>query len=191
MSCVGGGAAGAIGTIGGRFAHAAMVTANTRTNSASRMQDRSAGDCDRMHVSVALDTVLPTLDELGVTRWHRSRARAQPSETGSSVVSNLRGRFVMRGAKIDFTELTFQVPGAEVQLAGLYDLHSEVPDFRGELLVEATLADMTSGFKSFLARLAQPFFPRPGGGSRFPIRILGPRSKPEFGLDMGRVFRRG
>ena len=67
-------------------------------------------------------------------------------------------------------------------------------DFRtgeGELLVDASLSDMTSGFKSFLARLAQPFFRREGGGSRFPIRISGPRSKPEFGLDMGRVFRRG
>jgi hypothetical protein len=116
---------------------------------------------------------------------------AQPNGDGSSVVSNLRGRFVMRGAKIDFRELTFSIPGAEVQLAGLYDLHNEMLDFKGELLVQASLADMTSGFKSFLARLAQPFFRREGGGSRFPIRISGPRSKPEFGLDMGRVFRRG
>ena len=116
---------------------------------------------------------------------------AVATETGSSVVSNLRGRFVMRGAKIDFKELTFAIPGAEVKLAGLYDLRSETLDFSGELLVQASLSDMTSGFKSFLARLAQPFFRREGGGSRFPIRISGPRSKPAFGLDMGRVFKRG
>jgi hypothetical protein len=121
----------------------------------------------------------------------RGKEDAQPGDDGSSVVSNLRGRFVMRGAKIDFKELTFSIPGAEVQLAGLYDLHAESLDFQGELLVDASLSDMTSGFKSFLARLAQPFFRRPGGGSRFPIKITGPRSKPEFGLDMGRVFRRG
>ncbi|HKH72496.1 MAG TPA: AsmA-like C-terminal region-containing protein [Vicinamibacterales bacterium] len=121
----------------------------------------------------------------------RGKEDAEPSESGPSVVSNMRGRFVMRGAKIDFKELTFTIPGAEVQLAGLYDLHSEALDFKGELLVDASLADMTSGFKSFLARLAQPFFRRPGGGSRFPIKISGPRSKPEFGLDMGRVFKRG
>jgi hypothetical protein len=116
---------------------------------------------------------------------------AQPTGNGSSVVSNMRGRFVMRGGKIDFKELTFAIPGAEVQLAGLYDLQSEMLDFKGELLVQASLADMTSGFKSLLARLAQPFFRRQGGGSRFPIRISGPRTKPEFGLDMGRVFKRG
>jgi hypothetical protein len=103
----------------------------------------------------------------------------------------MRGRFVMRGAKIDFKELTFAIPGAEVQLAGLYDLHSEALDFKGDLLVDASLAQMTTGFKSFLARLAQPFFRREGGGSKFPIKITGPRTKPEFGLDMGRVFRRG
>lgn len=121
----------------------------------------------------------------------RGKKDEEPSETGSSVVSNLRGRFVMRGAKIDFKELTFSIPGAEVQLAGLYDLHSEALDFKGDLLVDASLAQMTTGFKSFLARLAQPFFRREGGGSKFPIKITGPRTKPEFGLDMGRVFRRG
>ena len=120
----------------------------------------------------------------------RGNEDAEPTGSGSSVVSNLRGQFVMRGAKIDFKELTFSIPGAEVQLAGLYDLHKETLDFKGELLVDASLSDMTSGFKSFLARLAQPFFRREGGGSRFPIRISGPRSKPEFGLDMGRVFKR-
>jgi hypothetical protein len=127
----------------------------------------------------------------GLSMRARGKEDAEPTETGSSVVSNLRGRFVMRGAKIDFKELNFTIPGAEVQLVGLYDLRRETLDFKGELLVDASLADMTSGFKSFLARLAQPFFRREGGGSRFPIRISGPRSKPAFGLDMGRVFKRG
>jgi hypothetical protein len=47
---------------------------------------------------------------------------------------------------------------------------------------------MTSGVKSLLARLAQPLFRRKGGGTRLPIRISGTRSKPQFGLDFGRVF---
>ena len=42
-----------------------------------------------------------------------------------------------------------------------------------------------------LARIAQPFFRRPGGGTRIPIRISGPRSNPAFGLDSRRVFNRG
>ena len=120
----------------------------------------------------------------------RGNEDAVPGDDGSSVVSNLRGRFVMRRARLDFSQLTFTIPGAEVQLAGTYDLHGEALNFKGDLLLDASLADMTSGFKAFLARLAQPFFRRPGGGSRLPIRITGPRTKPEFGLDMSRVFRR-
>ena len=110
---------------------------------------------------------------------------------GESVVSNLSGRFVLENQALRFSSLTFGVPGAVVQLAGTYDLRSEQMNFSGELLTDASLADMTSGFKSLLARIAQPFFRRPGGGSKFPIRIQGPRSKPSFGLDVKRAFLPG
>jgi hypothetical protein len=83
------------------------------------------------------------------------------------------------------------VPGAKVQLAGTYDLRDEMIDFQGELLTDASLADMTSGFKSMLARLAQPFFRRKGGGSKIPIRVGGTRAKPEFGLDVKRALLPG
>jgi len=42
-----------------------------------------------------------------------------------------------------------------------------------------------------LALIAQPFFRRPGGGSRLPIRIAGTRSKPQFGLDLKKAFLTG
>lgn len=115
----------------------------------------------------------------------------EDGDGGESVVSNLAGRFVMRNASLSFSSLSFDVPGAKVQLVGSYDLRSEQMDFKGELLTDASLADMTSGYKSILARLAQPFFRRQGGGSRFPIKITGPRAKPSFGLDIKRVFGRG
>jgi hypothetical protein len=121
----------------------------------------------------------------------RGRGDAQSDGTDGNVVSNLSGRFLMRNARLDFSELTFAVPGAVVQLAGYYDLHAETIDFSGNLLADASLADMTTGFKSVLARLAQPLFRKSGGGSRIPIRITGLRSDPSFGLDVKRVFRRG
>jgi hypothetical protein len=110
---------------------------------------------------------------------------------GPSVVSNLRGQFVMRDAAIRFSSLTFATPGAVVQLAGVYNLRSEAIDFAGNVLFDASLADMTSGFKSVAARIFQPFFRRPGGGSRLPIKITGSRSKPAFGLDVRRAFLPG
>ena len=118
----------------------------------------------------------------------RGRGDEQGVPDGQSVVSNMSGSFVLRNARLSFSELSFAVPGAVVQLAGTYDLRNESINFSGYLLTDATLADMTSGFKSLLARVAQPFFRREGGGSRLPIRISGPRSKPSFGLDVRRVL---
>jgi hypothetical protein len=119
------------------------------------------------------------------------RGRGEESDEGAEqerVVSNLRGRFKLANGALTFSELTFAVPGSTVRLHGSYDLNSQVMNFEGDLLTDATLADMTSGVKSFLARLAQPLFRRKGGGTQLPIRISGTRSKPQFGLDFGRVF---
>jgi hypothetical protein len=122
------------------------------------------------------------------------RGRGEETDAGAEherVVSNLRGKFKLANAALTFSELTFAVPGSTVRLRGSYDLNSEEMNFTGDLLTDATLADMTSGLKSLLARMAQPFFRREGGGTRLPIRISGTRAKPQFGLDFGRVIRRG
>ena len=120
----------------------------------------------------------------------RGRADDNAAKEGESVVSNLGGRFTLRNATLQLSDLRFSVPGATVQLAGSYNLHREVIDFRGDLLLDAGLADMTSGVKSLLAWIAQPFFRGPNGGTRLPIRITGTRSQPSFRLDVRRVFRR-
>jgi hypothetical protein len=120
----------------------------------------------------------------------RGRGDEHADGVGQSVVSQLTAQFTLRDGQLDFKRLSFGVPGAVVQLAGTYHLRTEVMAFRGDLLVDASLADMTSGFKSLLVRMAQPLFRRPGGGSRVPIRITGTRERANFGLDTGRVFRR-
>ena len=61
-------------------------------------------------------------------------------------------------------------------------------NFSGNLLLDSTLADTTSGLKAVAARLVQPFFKREGGGSKLPIKISGPRNKPAFGLDFKKAF---
>lgn len=118
----------------------------------------------------------------------RGRGQDDALPEGRSVVSNVTGRFVLRNSRLAFENLTFAVPGAVVQLSGTYDLRADTLAFKGNLLTDATLADMTSGIKSLLARLAQPLFRREGGGSKLPIQISGPRAKPSFGLDIRRVF---
>ena len=119
------------------------------------------------------------------------RGKGEKDDNSPSVVSRLSGRFALRAGTLTLTDLTFGVPGAVVQLAGTYDLRREELDFRGHLLTDATLAEMTSGAKAVLAHIAQPFFRRPGGGSKIPITIHGPREKPAFGLDVKRALGPG
>ena len=149
---------------------------------------------DRLQLDGTFELAQARFTNLNVQRQITTlsrRGRGEESNEGAEserVVSNLRGRFKLAKGALTFSELTFAVPGSTVRLHGSFDLHSETMNFQGELLTDATLADMTSGVKSLLARLAQPLFRRKGGGTRLPIRISGPRSKPEFGLDFGRVF---
>lgn len=119
------------------------------------------------------------------------RGRGDESGTGPSVVSRLSGTFTLRGGTLTFSDLSFGVPGAIVQIAGTYDVKQETLDFRGNLLLDATLAETTSGWKAVVGRIAQPLFRRKGGGSKLPIRISGPREQPKFGLDVGRALGPG
>jgi hypothetical protein len=121
-----------------------------------------------------------------------SRAgKGSDAAPGESVVSALRGRFVLKDAALSFSQLTFAVPGAMVRLAGTLGLESEELDFTGDLLLDASLRETTSGAKALLAAVAQPFFRRKGGGTRIPIRVRGTRDKPEFGVDVKRALLPG
>ena len=119
------------------------------------------------------------------------RGKGNTDDTGPSVVSNLSGRFVMKNGRIRFHSLTFAVPGSVVQLAGSYTLKSEQLDFDGHLLLDASLHETMTGYKSILARVAQPFFRRKGGGSRLPIRVSGTPDHPAFGLDVKKALTPG
>ncbi|HXW05125.1 MAG TPA: AsmA-like C-terminal region-containing protein [Vicinamibacterales bacterium] len=120
------------------------------------------------------------------------RGRGEAGEAdGESVVSNMKGRFKLDNGQLTFQQLTFGVPGASVRLAGTYSLTAETLDFRGDLLLDASLSETTEGWKAVLAKLAQPLFSRKGGGSRIPIKVEGTRDKPQFGLDIGRALTPG
>jgi hypothetical protein len=119
------------------------------------------------------------------------RGRGNTATTGPSVVSNLSGRFVMKDGRIRLRNLTFAVPGSAVELAGTFDLKSEQLDFDGHLLLDASLSETVTGFKSVLVRLAQPFFRRPGGGTKVPIRVSGTPEKPAFGVDVKKALTPG
>jgi hypothetical protein len=81
--------------------------------------------------------------------------------------------------------LTYDLPGAEVRLMGVYSLDGAQFDFHGNVQTQAKLSQMVaSKWKSFLLKAADPFFTKDGKGAQIPVVISGTRSEPKFGLDM-------
>lgn len=106
-----------------------------------------------------------------------------------NVSSTFAGRFALKGGVLALPQVSFDVPGAVVELKGQYALRRESLAFAGELNMDAKLSQTTTGFKSFLLRAVDPLFRR-GGQTVVPIRITGTRDQPSFGLDVKRVFTR-
>jgi hypothetical protein len=114
------------------------------------------------------------------------------SATKEHVVSNFQGKFKLANGQLILPELTFEVPGAKVQLAGGYALEAEALDFKGQLLLDAKISETVTGIKSVLLKAVDPLFKqKDGSGSAIPIKIAGSRSAPAFGLDVRRVFKKG
>jgi hypothetical protein len=119
---------------------------------------------------------------IGLSRRGQGAASDEPI---GEVLSNLRGRLVVENGVASFPQLTFSVPGAEVELAGRYGMRTEALSFRGKLKMQAPLSQVVGGgVKGFFLKVFDPFFRKPGAGMVLPIKIEGTRSAPKFGLDM-------
>jgi hypothetical protein len=115
---------------------------------------------------------------------------AEPAK--ARVASDFQGRFKLGDGRLALPEVSFDVPGARVELAGTYGLKRETLDFKGQLLLDAKISQTTTGWKSLLLKVVDPLFKQKNGsGSAIPIKIGGSRNAPDFGLDVRRVFRRG
>ena len=108
-------------------------------------------------------------------RAQSARARAIGRRGTSSVVSKLSGRFTLRRGTAQFHE--FIVRRSRRGRSACRDVRPQtrVLDFAGDLLLDASLSQTTTGMEIRAARLAQPFFRRRGGGSKLPIKVTGPR----------------
>ncbi len=103
-----------------------------------------------------------------------------------SVVSDVKGHVNLIHGTATFSNLSFQVPGAFVQMHGTYNLLSKRIDLHGTLSMDAKLSETTKGVKSFLLKAIDPLFKRKKNpaGSVVPIQVTGTYSNPSFGLDI-------
>ncbi len=118
----------------------------------------------------------------------RAQGRPEEANAGAEVVSSqMTGTFSMDKGVIHFADLRYRLPGARVNLAGVYSLDGEQFDFRGKILTDATLSEMVrSPVLSGLLKVVSPFFKKPYAGAEIPVSISGTRSEPHFGLDLFR-----
>ena len=104
------------------------------------------------------------------------------NEDAGSAVTGLKGKFVLKNGLITFSSLMFSVPGADVQLAGTYEIHSQKIDMQGHLKMQAKLSHTVTGAKSFFLKAIDPFFAKGGAGTELPITITGTQESPVFGV---------
>jgi AsmA-like C-terminal region len=116
----------------------------------------------------------------------RSRGQHGDVPDGENIASEMRGRFRLQDGVITFSDLNFSVPGADVHVIGTFGLDNQALDFHGTFDMQASLSQTQTGVKSFLLRAVNPFFSKPGGGSRIPFKIGGTEKFPIYSLDLHR-----
>jgi hypothetical protein len=112
------------------------------------------------------------------------RAQGEPDNEGiDEVVSRMAGAFTMEDQRLTLSRLSFDVPGADIRLAGNYDLAAETIDFRGTMKLRARVSQTQTGWKRWALKPVDPFFAKNGAGTFMKIKIEGTKSSPKFGLD--------
>jgi hypothetical protein len=118
------------------------------------------------------------------------RAQGDPKDAkpgAEDVHSQMVGQFAMANGRLRFSRLDYTLPGAEVNLAGVYSLNGEEFEFAGKMRTKAKVSQMVSSrWKALLLKPADPFFKKDGAGAVIPIKVTGTRSAPKFGLNLHR-----
>lgn len=135
------------------------------------------------HAQFTSDAVQARVDELS-----RRGVGRPKDETIDNVASNLSGSFRLKNGHMSIPRLSFTVQGAEVRLAGGYNLHSERLDFRGTLRLQARASKTQTGWKSFVLKIFDPLLDGPGAGTILPITISGTKDQPKFAADLKKAL---
>lgn len=113
----------------------------------------------------------------------------KPDQASAPAPSNFNGRFKLANSVISFSSLTFDTPGAAVDLRGTYGLLSEKLDFKGKLKLQAKLSQTTTGIKSLLLKPFNRLLEGKNAGTVVPINITGSRKHPSFAVNFGKLLR--
>jgi len=142
------------------------------------------------NISFSNDKVQKKMDQLSLrSRGKAAEAKDMDNETGvqlpgqQDVQANMHGVFDLADGKLRLPQLVCTVPGAEIQLAGVYTLDGREFDFTGHARMQAAVSNIVGGWKGKLLTPLDPFFSKHGAGTEVPIKITGTNTNPHFGLN--------
>jgi hypothetical protein len=126
-----------------------------------------------------------TIDKLSErAQGHPKQANAVDAQV---VASQMNGSFALANAVVHISQLHYQMPGAQVELAGDYSLDGNTLEFEGKARTDATASQMLTGWKSWVAKPFDGVLKKDGAGVEVPIKVSGTKSDPKFGVDLDKM----
>lgn len=111
-------------------------------------------------------------------------ARGKSKESPPVVLTDLSGQVKLEQGMAHFSKLSFTIPGAKADMHGTYSILNYRINLHGRMRVDSSISKTTSGMKSILLKILDPFFKKRKKGEVVPIHIEGTYKKPQFGLDL-------
>ena len=117
------------------------------------------------------------------------RGQGKPDATDiQNVPANFSGMFRLENARMSFSDLSFQVPGVQVQMKGAYTIAQQELDFTGDVRLQATVSQTQKGIKHWVTVPFDPIFKKNGAGTYLPVNIQGSTDHPKIQLDWKKVL---
>jgi len=135
-------------------------------------------------VKFSNDIVQDKIDDLS------RRGQGRPEDASiDEVVSKMATKFVLNKGVFTYSGLSFTVQGAGIRLDGTHSLRSKIVDLNGLVMLNATVSQTQSGFKSWMLKPLDPLFKKNGAGTRLVITVAGTQDQPKVGLDFGKTLK--
>jgi hypothetical protein len=109
-------------------------------------------------------------------------AKSAGSDGKAQVAAQMAIDFSLGNALVTVNSLQYQIPGAQVNLDGIYSMDGNVFEFKGHVRTDATVSHMVTGWRSALLKPFDPLFKRDGAGLQLPVAISGTKDDLHFGL---------
>jgi AsmA-like C-terminal region len=100
----------------------------------------------------------------------------------ATVLTNLTGQVEFSQGTATLEDISFGVPGASARMRGTYDLIAHKIDLHGQMQLDSKISNTTSGVRSLLLKVMDPFFKKRKKGELLPVRVLGTYEHPSFRL---------